>query len=83
MPKPRSGVLLVSTPPGWRPNGVHAMPVVIESSRWLARNLTIREAIAAARVWNKGHLHTEFRGEWALCVWCCRRRAKGTKGGSK
>ncbi len=83
MPRPNSGVLIVRTPLGWRPNGVHSMPSMIQSARWLARRLTIREANAAARVWNKAHLQREFRGEWALSVWCCRRRAKNAKGGAQ
>ena len=68
MSRPKNGVLLVTTPPDWRPHGVNTVPAEILSARWYVRNLNQRDAVATTKSWNKAHLGAAFEGEWALCV---------------
>lgn len=69
MARPKHSELLVKTPDGWRPQRVHSVPPDIVSARFYCKNLTLREATAAAKAFNKAHLQkADFHGEWALCV---------------
>ena len=69
MSRPKHCVLIVRTPDGWKPQRFHSIPPTIVSAEFYARNLTLPEAIGAARAFNKSHLQpAAFKGEWALCV---------------
>jgi hypothetical protein len=67
--KGRYAVLLLTTPPGWRPGSPTSLPPSIVSARFMVRHCRCLEASAACQAFNLSHLQlADFQGEWAVVV---------------
>lgn len=63
----RYAVMLITAPPGWKPNSPRAMPPSIERAEFLARRLRASDAASVAQAHNLAFLRGVATG-WAVVV---------------
>jgi hypothetical protein len=70
MSKPHSAVFLAKVPKSFKPNHALAQPDEILGGKFLARRLSIADAVKFAKSYNKTHLPCEgtYRFKWAVAI---------------
>ena len=56
--RPKSAVILVVTPPDWRPQRAHNVPPDFSAARFHAKNLTLPESEVITGTYNLTHLQS-------------------------
>ncbi len=70
MGKPRSAVFIAKCPKSFKPAHAFSQPDEILGGKFLARRLSIADAVKFATSYNKTHLPSEgtYRHRWAIAV---------------